>query len=66
MKNIKILKKGIERLEDVLFWLAVLRKFSRFTKIQRNKLDIAYKEVNEVYETFEQENILDKLGKGEL
>jgi hypothetical protein len=56
-----ILKKGIERLEDVRFWLAVLRRFDSFTERQKEKLDIAYKEVNEVYDGFEQEKILDKL-----
>lgn len=49
MKN-ELLEKGIEKLEDIRFWLAVLRKFDSFTEVQRNKIDIAYKEINEVYD----------------
>jgi len=49
----KELQKDIDRLEDVRFWLAILRKFDKFTEKQRSKLDIAYKEVNEVYDIFE-------------
>jgi hypothetical protein len=43
------LQKGIERLEDVRFWLANLRHFNKFTPLQRGKLSNAYKIINEVY-----------------
>ncbi len=54
------LQKGIERLEDVRFWLANLRHFNKFTPLQRGKLSNAYKIINEVYNQFEQENVLDR------
>ena len=60
--DIKELQKDkIEILENVRFWLAVLRKSGSFTDIQKRKLDIAYHEVNQVYENFEQGKVLDKL-----
>ena len=60
--DIKELQKDkIEILENVRFWLAVLRKADGFTDIQKSKLDIAYHEVNQVYENFEQGKVLDKL-----
>jgi len=37
MKN-ELQKKGIERLEDIRFWLAVLRNFDQFTEPQKQKL----------------------------
>lgn len=60
--DIKKLKKDkIEILEGLRFWLAVLRKTDGFTDVEREKLNIAYHEVNKVYENFEQDRILDKL-----
>lgn len=44
-------KKGFERLEDVRFWLAVLRKFDPFSETQREKIDKAYHLINEIYES---------------
>ena len=54
-------KDKIEILENVRFWLAVLRKADGFTDIQKRKLDIAYHKVDEIYENFEQGKVLDKL-----
>jgi hypothetical protein len=51
MKRNKLKEKGIERLEDVRFWLAVLRKFDQFSKPQRKKIDKAYHLINEIYES---------------
>ena len=60
--DIKELQKDkIEILENVRFWLAVLRKSGSFTDTQKRKLDIAYHKVDEVYENFEQGKVLDKL-----
>ena len=60
--DIKELQKDkIEILENVRFWLAVLRKSGSFTDTQKRKLDIAYHEVNQVYDNFETENVLDQL-----
>ena len=60
--DIKELQKDkIEILESVRFWIAVLRKADGFTDIQKRKLDIAYHEVNQVYDNFETENVLDQL-----
>ena len=44
-------KKGFERLEDVRFWLAVLRKFDQFSEPQKEKIDKAYHLINEIYES---------------
>ena len=55
------LQKGIERLEEVRFWLANLRHFEKFTPLQRFKLSEAYHTVNEVYDQFGQERVLDKI-----
>jgi len=54
MKN-ELQKKGIERLEDIRFWLAVLRNFDQFTEPQKQKIDQAYRIINKVYESFEPE-----------
>ena len=51
MKYNKLKEKGIERLDDVRFWLAVLRKFDQFTEPQRKKIDKAYYLINEIYES---------------
>ena len=51
----ELLKKGFERLEDVRFWLAVLRRFDQFTEPQKQKIDQAYRIINKVYESFEPE-----------
>jgi len=60
--DLKELRKNkIEILEGIRFWLAVLRKADNFTDLQREKLNLAYHEVNEVYESFEQAKALDKL-----
>jgi len=62
MVDLKELRKNkIEILEGIRFWLAVLRKADNFTDLQREKLNLAYHEVNEVYESFEQTKVLDKL-----
>ena len=62
MVDLKELRKNkIEILEGIRFWLAVLRKADNFTDLQREKLNLAYLEVNEVYESFEQAKVLDKL-----
>jgi hypothetical protein len=55
------LQKGIDRLEDVRFWLSNLRNYKYFTPLQRDKLSGAYKIVNEVYDQFGQERVLDKI-----
>lgn len=57
----KELQEGINRLEDVRFWLANLRRFEKFTPLQRYKLSDAYHTVEEVYEQFGQGKVLDKL-----
>jgi hypothetical protein len=57
----KELQEGIDRLEDVRFWLANLRRFEKFTPLQRFKLSNAYHTVEEVYDQFGQEKILDKI-----
>ena len=60
--DIKELQKDeIEILENVRFWIAVLRKVDGFTDTQKRKLNIAYHKVNEVYDNFETENVLDQL-----
>jgi len=46
-------KKGIERLADVRFWLAVLRKFDGFSEPQKQKIDQAYRIIDKVFESFE-------------
>jgi len=51
----ELLKKGFERLEDVRFWLALLRNFDQFTEPQKQKIDQAYRIINKVYESFEPE-----------
>ena len=48
-------KKGIERLKDVWFWLAVLKNFDQFSEPQKQKIDQAYRIINKVYESFEPE-----------
>jgi hypothetical protein len=55
------LQKGIDRLEDVRFWLANLRNYKYLTPLQRDKLSSAYKIVDEVYDQFGQERVLDKI-----
>jgi len=50
MKN-NLQEKGFERLEDVRFWLAVLRRFDEFSELQREKIDKAYHFINEIYES---------------
>jgi hypothetical protein len=50
------LHNGIERLEDVRFWLANLKHYKYFTSLQQDKLSRAYKIVNEVYDQFGQES----------
>ena len=57
----KELQEGINRLEDVRFWLANLRHFEIFTPLLRYKLSNAYQTVNEVYDQFGQEKVLDKI-----
>jgi hypothetical protein len=47
-KNL-LLKKGKERLDDIRFWLAVLRNFDQFTEPQRVKINEAYTIINELY-----------------
>lgn len=51
MKN-KLKKKGIETLEDVRFWLAVLRKFDKFSDTQKEEIGKAYNIINEVCKSF--------------
>ena len=50
MKDKLLLKKAKERLDEVYFWLAVLRNFDEFTKLQKEKIDKAYHLINEIYE----------------
>jgi len=57
----KELQKGIDQLEEVRFWLANLRHFEKFTPLQRFKLSDAYHIINEVYDQFGQERVLDKI-----
>ena len=51
--KVELQKKGIELLEDVRFWLAVLRNFDQFSEPQKQKIDQAYRIINKVYEPFE-------------
>ena len=51
MKRNKLKEKGIERLDDVRFWLAVLRKFDQFSGPQRKKIDKAYYLIDEIYKS---------------
>jgi len=55
----KINEKAIDRLEDIRFWLAVLRNFDGFTNVQKAQLSEAYHIINDVYDDFERENVLD-------
>ena len=50
MKN-NLQKKGFERLDEVRFWLAVLRKFDKFSEPQRKKIDKAYHLIDEIYKS---------------
>jgi len=50
MKDELLLKKANERLDDVYFWLAVLRNFDQFTETERAKIDEAYTSISEIYE----------------
>ena len=38
MEKESILKKGIERLDEVYFWLAVLRKFDQIPELDRTSI----------------------------
>jgi len=58
-------KKGFERLEDVRFWLAVLRKFDQFSESQREKIDKAYHLINEIYESSKPKPEKGKVYKGD-
>jgi hypothetical protein len=49
MKKNELLKKGIERLDDVYFWLAVLRNFDQFSESERKLIDEAYISIGEFY-----------------
>lgn len=44
-----LLKKGIERLDEVYFWLAVLRNFDQIPEPDREKINEAYTSSNEIY-----------------
>ena len=46
------LRKAIEGLEGILFWLNILKRFNKFNKKQKEKLDKAYEITNEVYQEF--------------
>ena len=43
-----LLKKGFERLDEVYFWLAVLRNFDKFTESERANIDEAYKNISKI------------------
>jgi hypothetical protein len=47
----KLQEKGFEKLEDVRFWLAVLKKFDGFSEPEKEKIDKAYCLISEIYES---------------